>query len=90
MNATGGSANATLPSHTHTATVSDPGHLHAMGRVCGGTGGLQFNGGPGMADISPNTSSAVTGITVSNSTEGASATNANLPPYYALCYIMKT
>ena len=23
-------------------------------------------------------------------TQGSSATNANLPPYYALCYIMKT
>jgi len=94
VNATGGSANASLPSHTHTATstVSDPGHDHTMGRVCGGTGGLQFNGGSGMADISPNTGSAVTGITVatSNSTEGVSPTNANLPPYYALCYIMKT
>jgi hypothetical protein len=22
--------------------------------------------------------------------QGSSATNANLPPYYALCYIMKT
>ena len=90
VGATGGSATASLPSHTHTATVTDPGHLHSMGRVCGGTGGLQFNGGPGMADISPNTGSAVTGITVSNSTEGVSPTNANLPPYYALCYIMKT
>jgi hypothetical protein len=30
-----------------------------------------------------------TGITVSNSTEGVSGTNANLPPYYALAYIMK-
>jgi hypothetical protein len=25
---TGGSADATLPSHTHTATVTDPGHFH--------------------------------------------------------------
>jgi hypothetical protein len=24
------------------------------------------------------------------STQGGSATNANLPPYYALCYIMKS
>jgi hypothetical protein len=29
-------------------------------------------------------------VSTSNSTEGVSATNANLPPYYALCYIMKT
>lgn len=90
VGATGGSATSSLPSHTHTATVSDPGHLHAMGRVCGGNGVLQFSASSGMADISPDTSSAVTGITVSNSTEGVSPTNANLPPYYALCYIMKT
>ena len=39
-----------------------------------------------------NTFSAVTGITVSTSitATGSSATNANLPPYYALAYIMRT
>ena len=31
---------------------------------------------------------ASTGITIN--TAGASATNANLPPYYALAYIMRT
>jgi hypothetical protein len=33
-----------------------------------------------------------TGITVAttNANAGTSGTNANLPPYYALCYIMKT
>jgi hypothetical protein len=36
------------------------------------------------------TASATTGVTVANSTEGVSGTNANLPPYYALAYIMKT
>ena len=32
-------------------------HVHAMGRVAGGSGSLQFSGGAGMADISPNTAS---------------------------------
>jgi len=32
----------------------------------------------------------VTGVTVANSNTGSSGTNANLPPYYALAYIMKT
>ncbi len=36
------------------------------------------------------TNSATTGVTVANSTTGVSGTNANLPPYYALCYIQKT
>jgi hypothetical protein len=35
-------------------------------------------------------SSETTGITVANSTEGSSGTNANLPPYYALAFIMKS
>jgi hypothetical protein len=36
--------------------------------------------------------SKTTGITVAttNANAGTSGTNANLPPYYALCYIMKT
>jgi hypothetical protein len=91
--ATGGSANATLVSHTHTATsvVTDPGHTHsliALGpNISGGSSGLV--GGPNFPPSSIN--SATTGITVAttNSTEGSSATNANLPPYYALAYIMK-
>jgi hypothetical protein len=39
-----------------------------------------------------NTSTEETGITVATTidTAGTSGTNANLPPYYALCYIMKS
>ena len=97
VNATGGSANATLPTHTHTATssVSDSGHFHVMDRFLGNLGGSSTayvgdNSGGGAAS-SQNTQSASTGITVTttNSTEGSSATNANLPPYFALAYIMK-
>jgi len=93
VGATGGSANATLVSHTHTATVSDSGHAHQfdyapyLWTVTGGASTVDANrsgSGPGT------TTTATTGIGVSNSTEGSSATNANLPPYYALCYIMKT
>lgn len=32
----------------------------------------------------------ITSISVSNSTEGVSGTNANLVPYYALAFIMKS
>ena len=60
----------TMVAHTHTFTGSalaahthtDSGHLHNMGRVCGGSGGLQFNGGGGMADISPNTTTGYANI----------------------------
>ena len=91
VNGTGGSANAVVVSHTHTATVTDPGHLHTYLENTQaeyiGTGNLQQNV---FNDQTRNTSTASTGITVANSTEGVSGNNANLPPYYALCYIMKT
>ena len=91
---TGGSKDASLPSHTHTATstVTDPGHLHtvppSVSDAIGGGGAIQAYRGTGPS----NTSTAFTGITVatSNSTEGVSATNANLVPYYALAFIMKS
>ena len=86
VGATGGSADAIVVSHTH--TITDPSHNHnvATNTVTGsGTGG----GGIFVAGASAvSTTSATTGITV-NST-GSSGTNANLPPYYALCYIMKS
>jgi len=91
---TGGSANATLVSHNHTATstVSDPGHTHTANFNQGGiisSGGAFGWKDSGTGDrINPNT----TGITVATtiSTQGSSATNANLPPYYALAFIMRT
>jgi hypothetical protein len=86
VNATGGSADAIVVSHTHTATVTDPGHLHSGGVQAAGS--ANAGGGPLVQSI-VNTGTAVTGITVSNSTTGSSGTNANLPPYFALCYIMK-
>ena len=90
--ATGGSANATLVAHSHTATsfVNDPGHAHGLNIAPN----IIRNGGDerdGAGNAGSATNAATTGITVSTSisTEGSSATNANLPPYYALAYIMK-
>jgi len=87
---TGGSKDAIVVSHTHTATVTDPGHLHSInglgGWYSGGEPGSYVGGGSSRVN---NTNSNTTGITVSNSTTGSSGTNANLPPYYALAYIMK-
>jgi hypothetical protein len=81
---TGGSADAIVVSHTHSATssVSDPGHNHTIGfqnqtiDQNAGSAGLVKQG-------TSNTSTASTGISVSTSisTTGSSATNANLPPY---------
>jgi hypothetical protein len=90
VGATGGSADAIVVSHTHTATVTDPGHAHTfsstLSDTIGGSGSLPGYRGSGTTT----TSTATTSITVSNSTTGSSGTNANLPPYYALCYIMKS
>ena len=89
--ASGGSANAIVVSHTHTATVTDPGHAHAFSadqQVLNASG--FYGGGPVGITQTNNTSSAVTGISVANSTTGSSGTNANLPPYYALAFIMKS
>ena len=96
VGATGGSADAIVVSHTHTATstVTDPGHLHAIPNASGGTpnGGGAYIQGADNPGASRNTNSQTTGITVSttNASAGSSGTNANLPPYYALCYIMKS
>lgn len=90
---TGGSADAVVVSHTHTATVTDPGHAHSTTpstqflRATSGSNGS--NSGSNWRNDTLVVNSATTGITVSNSTEGVSGTNKNLPPYYALCYIMK-
>ena len=76
---TGGSADATLPSHTHTATVTDPGHTHFIGDANQYTTGATGRGAGSIT--SAQSSSAVTLITVANSTEGSSGTNANYQPY---------
>jgi microcystin-dependent protein len=95
VNQTGGSADAIVVSHTHTATsvVTDPGHLHtylAKNTNFGTTSGPDQH--PTMATTSENTGTATTGITVAttNATAGTSGTGQNIPPYFALCYIMKS
>jgi len=93
VGAIGGSADATLVSHSHTATssVSDPGHFHRTDLTNGNTNGASFSGGNGSRGT-VDTGLASTGITVGTtiSTEGFPATDKNLPPYYALAFIMRT
>jgi microcystin-dependent protein len=96
---TGGTADSIVVAHTHTATststVTDPGHLHKTYGAYGGGGNpggsLNINN-PGGLDT--NTTSATTGITVATSTTnastGSSGTNANLPPYLGINFIIKT
>jgi hypothetical protein len=88
--ATGGSANAIVVSHTHTATVTDPAHSHSVRFGANSPAGPYLIDGSPSGSSSTSTNAATTGITVANSTTGVSGTNANLPPYYALAYVMKS
>ena len=92
VGATGGSADAIIVSHTHTLT--DPGHKHTTsidGHLLfdyDGTSGVPY-GGPGtypgtVFTMATNT----TGITLAST--GVSGTNANLPPYLGINFIIKT
>ena len=85
VNATGGSKDAVVVSHSHTLT--DPGHTHTAAQPSPGSTYANGGGYYGQGDTRA-TGSNTTGITVD--TEGVTGVDANLPPYYALAYIMKT
>jgi hypothetical protein len=91
VNATGGNADAIVVAHSHTATVTDPGHTHITDFT--NNAGVDFDyigqGGRYVDNAGFATNSSTTGISVVNSATGVSGTDANLPPYYALAYIMK-
>jgi hypothetical protein len=91
--------------HTATSTVTDPGHTHlsnvvddsnvpfvdAQSYSPGGSGGIRQGEGESR-NFTSRTTSSTTGVTVGTTvaSTGSSGTNANLPPYYALCFIMRT
>ena len=89
---TGGAANATLPSHTHTFTgTALATHTHQIGSRDstandGGGSAQEFVNDFGTGGGAAATTSSVSGGTPAgtNSTEGASATNANYPPFIAV------
>lgn len=89
--ATGGSTDAIVVSHNHTATVTDPGHFHTGTLdVATQNAGSSVVIGSGRTIQPLTTDTKTTGITVANTSTGVSGTNANLPPYYALAYVMKS
>jgi microcystin-dependent protein len=93
VGATGGSKDAIVVSHTHTASVSDPGHTHRVRRTGNTTGASSITKlGLSTSFVTDNDliEASVTGISVSNSTEGSSGTNANMPPYLGINFIIKT
>lgn len=82
VNAAGGSADSIVVSHTH--NITDPGHLHSADV----TNSQQITpGGSSFTKSGGNTGSAFTGISIVSA--GVTGVGANLPPYYALCYIIK-
>ena len=86
---TGGSATTTLitanlPSHSHTATVTDPGHFHTYARAAN----TQPQSGSStqclVSNTTDNTSTATTGITVTNSSTGSGTAVTTISPYIAV------
>ena len=102
VNATGGSANATLVSHDHTysgTTGSVGNHEHNLQKLGSAQAGSDNGGAPISSATGYGTSRNLSptegagshdhSFSGTTSSSGSSATNANLPPYFALCYIMK-
>lgn len=84
---TGGSKDAIVVSHTHTATSTDSGHTHTttfynvndFNAPQNYKGGAYSDDQTGTWSITSSTGNANISTTIS--TTGSSATNANLPPY---------
>jgi hypothetical protein len=77
---TGGSKDAVVVSHTHTTTVTDPGHAHTF-PVGGSDAPYSAADAASATGATGTTNSNTTGITVAVNATGSSATNANLQPY---------
>jgi microcystin-dependent protein len=103
LNATGGSKDAIVPAHSHSFVSINSGgnHSHTINRFSGNQNGSYFNvggvgganrhsyafGGNATLDSRTIPSHNHSGGTVNLS--GVDGTDKNLPPYYALAYIMK-
>ena len=76
-------------SHTHTATVTDPGHNHAFTAAKSIGGHTDDGGSPDQRSTTQDltTGSKVTGVTVSNAATGGNETR---PRNVAMMYVIKT
>ena len=97
VNATGGSKDAIAVSHTHTGSTNATGNHshtipHHLVQAVGGTGDIdrdnEYQQWKALSGQKTNTTGNHS-HTVSINSAGSSGANANLPPYYALAYIMK-
>ena len=74
--------------HGHTASVTDPGHRHVTkGHGTQDDGGSNLTGSTSGGTSSTSMNDANTGISIV--AQGVSGTGKNLPPYYAIAYIMR-
>jgi microcystin-dependent protein len=93
----GGSKDAAVIAHTHTAstTITDPGHAHALdGQTVQGStvmapSALTDSNARPLGTATFNSTTGITATTTVNSA-GTSGTNANLPPYFVVNHIIKT
>lgn len=93
VGATGGSKDAIVVSHSHSASVYDPGHTHTTTYLYerwNTDGPNNRTGGDGLSLGSDLINGAYTGIGVSIGSTGSSGTDANMPPYLGINFIIKT
>jgi hypothetical protein len=87
--ATGGSADAIVVSHSHSATSTDSGHLHTY-NTFDYPGGYTNLSGTGPNRGPTNTSTGFANITTTIASTGSSGTNANLQPYIVVYMWQRT
>jgi microcystin-dependent protein len=87
-----------IPSHSH--GVNDPGHRHYLGNLSGKGGSTRFQSAGPDSENKRYSDPAKTDITIQNTGGGKSHSHGDtgfggssaqdiMPPYYALCFIMK-
>ena len=97
VDSTGGYKDSIIPSHNHTGSTSTTGnHSHTLPhylvQAVGGTGDIDRDNEYQQWKALSGQSTRATGNhshSFTTSTVGESGANKNLPPYYALAYIMK-
>jgi microcystin-dependent protein len=91
---TGGSADSVVVSHTHTTTLNTTGnHTHQAisrsGQTSVNTERYVMEKVQGQYGIATTSTDGLHGHSISVDNSGTNLTNRNLPPYYALAFVMK-
>jgi len=94
VGSTGGSATTTLitanlPAHTHNNTITDPGHFHNATSTTGANINWVGTGGAAVL-VNSVTSTATTGVTITNASAGSGTAATTISPYLGINFIIKT